>query len=164
MGFGFFLQKGQVTRYDVILGQLLLQDWTVVKVMLTAIATGLAGIYVMRALGWVRFHRKSGSLGGTLVGGLIFGAGFGVLGYCPGTAMGAVGQGSLDALAGVIGILIGCGLYAAVYPKLRDTVLTKGAFGEKTLPELVGLGQTAGAVLAFVIIVAALFALHAAGL
>ena len=32
--FGFLLQKGGVTNYDVILGQLLLTDFTVVKIML----------------------------------------------------------------------------------------------------------------------------------
>ena len=49
--FGFLLQKGGVTRYDVIMGQLLLQDWTVVKVILTAILTGMIGIYLLRIPG-----------------------------------------------------------------------------------------------------------------
>ena len=38
--FGFLLQKGGVTNYNVIIGQLLLTDFTVVKVMLSAIQMG----------------------------------------------------------------------------------------------------------------------------
>ncbi|MFO7976671.1 MAG: YeeE/YedE thiosulfate transporter family protein [Candidatus Hydrogenedentota bacterium] len=135
--FGFLLQRGGVTRYDVILGQLLLKDWTVAKIILTAVITGMLGVYVMRYVGWVKLHKKSGSIGSTVVGGLLFGAGFGLLGYCPGTALGAVGQGSLDALfGGVVGILLGAGIYAGIYPRVRDRVLPYGAFGDTTLPEL----------------------------
>ncbi|MGD8649825.1 MAG: YeeE/YedE thiosulfate transporter family protein, partial [Desulfobacterales bacterium] len=89
--FGFLLQKGGVTRYDVIMGQLLLQDWTVVKVILTAILTGMIGIYLLRIPGLAKLHTWSGSFGSTVIGGLIFGVGFAILGYCPGTLAGAVG-------------------------------------------------------------------------
>src|SRR6056297_2671852 len=88
--FGFFLQKGQVTRYDIIMGQLLLTDFTVVKVILTAILVGMLGIYPMKHFGLIRFHPKAGSVGSTVVGSLLFGIGFALLGYCPGTAVGAV--------------------------------------------------------------------------
>ena len=46
--FGFLLQKGGVTDYDVILGQLLLTDFTVIKVMLSAVITGMLGVYLLR--------------------------------------------------------------------------------------------------------------------
>ncbi|MBD3305380.1 YeeE/YedE family protein [candidate division KSB3 bacterium] len=135
--FGFLLQRGGVTRYDVIIGQLLLQDWTVVKVMLTAVITGTLGIHWLRSLGKVNLHPKPGGWGMSAIGGLIFGVGFGVLGYCPGTLAGAVGQGSLDALfGGVVGMLIGAGLFAAVYPRLREGILSKGTFTKPTLPEV----------------------------
>jgi uncharacterized protein len=136
--FGFLLQKGGVCQYDVIMQQLLLQDFTVVKVILTAILTGMVGIYAMRDAGWIRLHKKSGSLGATFPGPLIFGIGFAMLGYCPGTSVGAVGHGALDALfGGVIGILAGAGLYAAIYPWIKKRVLPFGSFGDKTLIDLV---------------------------
>ena len=135
--FGFLLHKGGVTKYDVIIGQLLLRDFTVVKMMLAAIITGMIGVHVLRSLGLAELHPKSGSLGGTAIGGLIFGVGFAVLGYCPGTVAGAVGNGYLDALVGgLAGILIGAGLFAALYPKLQASVLDKGAFGDVTWPRL----------------------------
>ncbi|MBE0478765.1 YeeE/YedE family protein [Candidatus Aerophobetes bacterium] len=137
IAFGFLLQKGGVTNYNIIIGQLLLIDFTVVKVMLTAVLVGMIGIYGLRSLGLVILHPKPGSLGASVVGGLIFGVGFGLLGYCPGTVAGAVGQGSLDALfGGVVGMLLGTGLFAAMYPMLNRSILQRGSFGTLTLPEL----------------------------
>jgi hypothetical protein len=135
--FGFFLQKGGVANYDVIVGQLLFTDFTVVKIMLTAMLTGMIGVHILRSLGLAELHPKPGSFGMSAIGGLIFGVGFGTLGYCPGTVMGAVGEGSLDALfGGVVGILIGAGLFAALYPRLEKGILSRGDFGTKTFPEI----------------------------
>ena len=137
IAFGFLLQKGGVTKYDVIIGQLLLKDFTVVKVMLSAVIAGMFGVHLLQGLGMANSHVKGGSLGATAVGGLIFGVGFGVLGYCPGTIAGAVGNGFLDALVGgVPGIIIGSGIFAALYPRLQETILNRGDFGELTLPQL----------------------------
>jgi len=140
MAFGFLLQKGGVTKYDVILGQLLLKDFTVVKIMLSAVITSMIGVHLLVSLGLAELHPKSGALGSTAVGGLIFGVGFGLLGYCPGTIAGAVGNGFLDALVGgMAGILIGAGLFAALYPALERTFLHKADFGEVTLPRLLNV-------------------------
>jgi hypothetical protein len=137
IGFGFLLEKGGVTRYDVIIGQLLLKDFTVIKIMLTAVVVGKIGVHFLRGIGVAQLHPKPGSIGSTLIGALIFGAGFGILGYCPGTMVGAVGQGSLDALfGGIPGMLLGAGLFAALYPRLESRILNRGSFGELTLPQL----------------------------
>ena len=138
--FGFLLHKGGATEYDVILGQLLLEDFTVVKIMFSAVITGMIGVHALRSLGLAQLHPKPGSWGASAVGGLVFGVGFAVLGYCPGTVAGAVGRGALDALfAGVPGILLGAGIYAALFPSLKRTVLSWGDFGEATLPGLLRL-------------------------
>ncbi len=135
--FGFLLQKGGATQYDVIIGQLLLEDLTVVKIMLSAVLVGMIGVHLLKSLGMAQLHPKPGSVGSSLLGGLLFGVGFGTLGYCPGTVAGAVAQGSLDAFfGGVVGILIGAGLLAAVYPKLEAGIFKKGDFGDLTLPRL----------------------------
>jgi hypothetical protein len=135
--FGFLLQKGGVTKYDVIIGQLLLKDFTVVKIMLSAAVTGMIGIHLMKSLGWIELDPKPGSWGKNAIGGLIFGLGFALLGYCPGTIAGAIGNGYLDAaVGGLAGILLGSGLLAVAYPKLKDGILQKGYFGTLTLPGL----------------------------
>jgi uncharacterized protein len=134
--FGFFLQKGQVTKYEAIFGQLILIDFTVIKVMLTAILTGMVGVHIMQRTGLVHFNIKPGGWGMNGVGGLIFGVGLAILGYCPGTAAGAAGQGSLDALFGGVGGMIAGGMiFARIYPKIADGILKKGEFGQLTVPE-----------------------------
>ena len=71
--FGFLLQKGGVTKYDVILGQLLLRDFTVLKIMMSAVVVGMPGVFIMRKLGLIEFDIKFGSLGKNVIGGLLFG-------------------------------------------------------------------------------------------
>ena len=135
--FGFLLQKGGATKYDVIINQLLLIDYTVVKIMLSAVIAGMIGLYIMQGLGWIKLRPKAGSWGKNAIGGLIFGAGFALLGYCPGTIAGAIGNGYLDALtAGLVGIIFGSGLLATAYPDLKEGVLKKGYFGNITLPQV----------------------------
>jgi hypothetical protein len=137
IAFGFLLQKGGVTDYDVIIGQLLLTDFTVIKVMLAAVIVGMPGFHTLRHLGYVRSHAAEGSFGSNVIGGLIFGAGFAVLGYCPGTVAGAVGTGALDALfGGVVGILIGSALFVELFPRIRKNFLAWGQFPVVTIPEL----------------------------
>ena len=164
--FGFLLQKGRVCDYDIIMRQLLLQDFTVVKVMLTAMVTGMLGIYAMHGAGWIKLHKKSGSLGTNIPGPLIFGIGFGMLGFCPGTSVGAVAHGALDALVGgIVGIMIGAGLYAAVYPKLKGRILNVGDFGAKTLIDVLPVRNPWAVILPVAaIIVLALITLEKMGL
>ena len=163
--FGFLLQRSGVTEYDVILGQLLLQDFTVIKVMLSAIVTGMIGVHAMRSLGWVRLHPKSGSIGKSIVGSLIFGVAFAVLGYCPGTIVGGVAQGALDALlGGLVGVLLGSWLFAVFYPKLQRPVLLMGDFGEITLPQLLKVNHWVVIVPLSVLILLLLYVVERAGL
>ena len=138
--FGFLLQKGGVTDYNVIEGQLLLTNFTVLKVMLSAVMVGMIGFHLMKHFGYVRSHAAEGSWGSNIIGGLIFGAGFALLGYCPGTVAGAVGTGALDALVGgMLGMLIGAGIFAEAYPKLRATILPRGPFPAVTVPAFLHL-------------------------
>lgn len=138
--FGFLLQKGGMTQYDIIIGQLLLEDFTVMKLMTSAIITTMVGFHLLRSLGFLELRVKPGSWGSSALGGLIFGVGFGLLGYCPGTLIGATGEGSLDALfGGVLGLLAGAGIFAEFYPRLEKGVLKRGDFGEVTIPEVLGI-------------------------
>jgi len=163
--FGFVLQKGGATKYDMILAQLLLTDFTVLKIMLSAVVTGMLGIYLMKSLGWVQLYPKSGSVGMNVIGGLIFGVGFAVLGYCPGTIAGAIGNGFLDALVGgLIGIWLGAGLFAALYPKLRKGILAKGDYGDVTLPRLLKVNDWIVVIPAAVLIILVLYWIESAGL
>jgi hypothetical protein len=163
--FGFLLQKGGVTKYDVILGQLLLEDFTVIKIMLSAVVTGMIGIHLMKSLGWIELNPKAGSWGKNAIGGLIFGLGFALLGYCPGTIAGAIGNGYLDALVGgLAGILLGSGLLAAVSPRLRSGILKKGDFGNLTLPRLLKVNDWTVIIPLSAVLILLLYLMERAGL
>ena len=139
--FGFLLQKGRVIRYDKQIGALLLTDMTIVKFMLTAILVAMVGVYLLVDLGLAKLSLKATILGGNIIGGLIFGFGWAILGYCPGTQMGALGEGRWDALWGIIGMLAGAALFAESYPTLKATVLTWGDFGKITIPQILGVNH-----------------------
>ncbi len=163
--FGFLLQKGGATRYDVIIRQLLLQDFTVVKIMLSAVVTGMIGVHLLKSMKMARLHLKSGSLGQNVIGGLIFGIGFGLLGYCPGTVAGAAGQGALDAIfGGIVGMLIGAGIFAAIFPKLQKRILGIGYFGELSLAQFLKINEWLVIMILCAAIVALLFAMEKSGL
>lgn len=139
--FGFLLQKARVLRYDKQLGALRLIDMTIVKFMLSTVLVAMVGTYVLKDLGLVKLSIKPTLLGGVILGGLTFGIGWGLLGYCPGTAAGALGEGRFDALWGILGMLAGAGLYAEAYPLLKKTVLAWGDLGKITFPQVLGVNH-----------------------
>ena len=139
--FGFFLQKSGVIRYHKQLGALRLKDMTIIKFMLSAILVGMVGIYLLYDFGFVKLSIKPTNLGANSIGGLIFGIGWALLGYCPATSAGALGEGRWDSLWGILGMLIGAGIFAEVYPYLKKTVLTWGTFGKISLPEILGINH-----------------------
>jgi uncharacterized membrane protein YedE/YeeE len=139
--FGFLLQKGRVTRYDKQLAALRLMDMTIVKFMLSTVLVAMVGTYLLKDLGLVKLSIKPTILGGVILGGLIFGMGWGLLGYCPGTSAGALGEGRFDGLWGILGMLGGAALYAEAYPAMEKTVLTWGNYGKITLPQILGINH-----------------------
>ena len=136
--FGVLLQKGRVAKFDVIVGQLRLNDWTVAKVMATAVAVGSVGVHVLVSMGIAELHIKPALLAGVLVGGVLFGAGLALFGYCPGTGVAASGEGHADAKVGVAGMLAGAVLYVLAYPALKPMMAALGDWGQVTWPQLTG--------------------------
>jgi uncharacterized membrane protein YedE/YeeE len=136
LAFGFLLQKGGVGKYHVLVGQLLLQDFTVVKVMLTAIVVGMVGIFALHHFAKVNLHLKPTRIGPNIIGGLIFGAGFALIGYCPGTVAAALGQGNFDGLFAMAGLMLGSYVYALASRRLAGSVETWGDMGKMMLSDL----------------------------
>ncbi len=139
--FGILLQKSEVIRYDKQLGALRLLDFTILKFMLSTIVVAMIGTYFLLDLNMVKLSIKPTSLGGVIPGGIFFGIGWGLLGYCPGTAMGALGEGRLDAFWGILGMLVGAALYAETFPFMERTLLTWGNLGKITLPQILGVNH-----------------------
>jgi uncharacterized membrane protein YedE/YeeE len=132
--FGALLQRGRLTRHEVIIDQLLMRDGHVGTVMSWAIAIGAAGIHALVRRGRAKTRVRPLQVGAVTGGAVSFGAGMALLGYCPGTCVAAAGEGHRDAIAGVAGMLAGAGAYVALEPKLRPLLQAGGNYGKLTLP------------------------------
>lgn len=139
IAFGFLLQKGGVAKYHVLIGVLLLRDFTVIKVMLTAILVGMIGIFALRRAGLVKLHVKPTRYAANTIGGLIFGVGFALAAYCPGTGAAALGQGNLDAIAVMLGLVAGSYVFAQASTWVAGKLNPIGERGELTWPQLLRL-------------------------
>jgi uncharacterized membrane protein YedE/YeeE len=121
-----------------------LQDFTILKVMASAILVGMVGVYFFVDMAIGELSVKPTVLTANILGGLIFGLGWGMLGYCPGTAVGATAEGRWDAFwGGVLGMLVGAGIFSEVYPLLKDSLLKWGDLGKLTIPKVVGVNHWA---------------------
>jgi uncharacterized protein len=140
--FGFLLQKGGVAKYHILVGVLLFQDFTVIKVMASAIVVGMIGLFALDRAGKIEFKLKPTRYGAITIGGLIFGAGFGFSGYCPGTAAAALGQMNWDALFVIAGLVAGSYVFAEASDWLSRTIEKWGDRGKIILPDLLHVRRT----------------------
>ena len=136
--FGFLLQKGGATEYRLLVNQLLFRDFTVLKIIFSAIIVGSIGFHLLVRAGLADPSIKPFRPKPIIIGGLIFGAGFALLGYCPGTLAGAIGAGSIHGLLGAAGMVAGSSAFANLYPKITNFI-EKGNKGGLTIPEMLNL-------------------------
>jgi uncharacterized protein len=134
--FGYFLIQARLNRYDTISGMATLEDYTVAKAIMVALGVGTILVSMEIALGSASFHVKPFIPGSLILGGLIFGAGMAILGYCPGTLVVSLGEGSLDALAGIAGGIVGGVAYYYAAPLLKP--IMGSDLGKLSLHSVVG--------------------------
>lgn len=138
--FGFLLQKGRVSKYEVIVNQLLLKDFTVLKIMLTAVVVGGLGAYTLLDYGYIsNLNVGDTSILKNILGGIIFGIGMAILGFCPGTVVAAAGEGAKDVWWGILGLFAGSAIYAELYPWIKTNIEPVGNMGEVTLATTIGI-------------------------
>ena len=121
VAFGFLLSRAGATTYDYYASLFLFLDLQLLWVIVSAIAVGLTGIMMMKKAGLrtlighaaIDFKGKPYK-DGLVMGSLLFGAGWGFSGSCPGTALAMLGQGKLMAALAVAGMVIGAYLYAVM--------------------------------------------------
>ena len=158
--FGFLLQKGGVAKYHILIGALLLEDFTVMKVMLTAIVVGMVGILTLHHFGLIQLHIKPTRYAANIIGGLLFGVGFALMAYCPGTGAAALGQGNYDAIFGVLGLIAGSYVFAEASGVLERTVNKWGDRGKITLADLLHVRRVPFALVFLPLLVFILIALE----
>lgn len=117
--FGAILQSARLNKYNTISGMARLEDYTVAKAIAVAVGMGAILLSIEIGLGFASFHVKPLLMVGIGFGGLIFGAGMAILGYCPGTLPVSLGEGSMDALVGIIGGICGGIVYTLIQPSIQ---------------------------------------------
>jgi uncharacterized membrane protein YedE/YeeE len=142
--FGFALEKSRVFEPGVIVGQMQLRNFIMLKVFLTAVATGAIVLAMLNGYGIVKLAPKATLYGADIVGGLILGMGIALAGACPGTVMAQIGAGYRDAIVTLIGGIAGAVAYSYAEPTLSKTMLGASS-GKLVLDAMLGIPYWAGA-------------------
>ena len=140
---GALIQRVGASSPALIVRNLRLENLSIIKFMATTIGVGAVGVYLLGALG-VPMHLdvKPTYVVGVLAGGLIFGVGFAVGGYCPGTCVVGAGEGRRDALWAILGGVAGALAFTLAYGALADPLVKPLSYGKLTLATLLHLPAT----------------------
>jgi hypothetical protein len=143
IGFGFVLERAGFASARKLTAVFYFYDMAVLKVMFTAIVTALAGLFLLSAAGWLDLSElwvTPTNAVAQIAGGLLFGAGFVVGGFCPGTSVAGIATGRIDALVFASGLVTGLLAYAHFLPGL-DVWIRDHGHGALTLPDVTGVGM-----------------------
>ena len=123
--FGFGLALSEMAKPEVVLDFLQLEDLGLVFVMGgAAVVSGLSFLVATRYLdrapvtGTAYGRRLKDLDRNVVVGGAVFGVGWGISGICPGAAYASLGIGNHPILWGITGMFLGA--YAQGYWRSRD--------------------------------------------
>ena len=158
--FGFALEKSRVFEPGIIVGQMQMRNFIMLKVFLTAVATGAVVLAFLNGFGYVKLQPKAALYAADIVGGLLLGVGIALAGACPGTTLAQIGAGYRDALFTLLGSLAGAVVYSYAEPTLSKTFLGQGG-GKIIFTDLIGIPYWIGALVVAAVIVVILAAMEA---
>ena len=118
LAFGFFLERAGFGSSRKLASVFYFKDMTVIKVMFTAVLTAMIGLFSLKALGLIRLDQVyllETNYVPQIAGGLIFGIGFVIGGWCPGTAAAGITSGKIDALVFILGAVAGSAFFNEVF-------------------------------------------------
>ena len=133
--FGFVLSRSGAADYDMIQGMFLFERFQLYGIIGSAVVLLTPALWLLRRHGRsldgrpLEFERKPFNRG-TVVGGVLFGAGWSVAGMCPGPIFVNIGEGKVYAVAALAGALIGAGSFGGCYRFIRQR------FGLPVIPGL----------------------------
>jgi hypothetical protein len=136
---GALIQRVGASSPRMILASLRLQDLTIIKFMATTIAVGAVLVYLLSLWMPMHFDIKPTYVVGVGIGGLIFGAGFALAGYCPGTCVVGVSEGRRDALVALLGGVVGALVFTLVYTTIESWLIKPLNFGKITIADALHL-------------------------
>ncbi len=162
VGFGFTLERAGFGDARNLVSIFYFKDMRVLRVMFTAIITAMLGLVILSLVGLfdysviTKYYLLDTYLWPQLVGGIVFGLGFVIGGYCPGTGVVAVASGKYDAILFLLGLTGGILIFAIGWPIWGDFYKSSD-LGKLTLWELVGISKGLMAVLLFLMALAAFY-------
>jgi hypothetical protein len=136
--FGVALEKSRVFEPGIILGQMQLRNFLMLKIFLTAVATGLVVLAVLNGFGFTKLYPKATLYGADIIGGALLGAGIALAGACPGTVAAQIGAGYRDSWFTLAGGLLGAVVFTYAEPTLKPVLLSGGP-GKLTLAGITGV-------------------------
>jgi hypothetical protein len=142
--FGYVLENAGFGSPRKLSAQFRLNDWSVFKVMFTAVIVAAVGLWLSRAFGWIgadSYYVATPFYWAMALGGLLIGAGFALAGYCPGTSAVGLAGGRLDALVFMLGMVLGTALFAAVFGSLEGLYYAAEGPEGQTLMHLLGVPE-----------------------
>ena len=135
--FGFALEKSRVFEPGIIVGQMQLKSFIMLKIFLAAVITGLVALAILNGVFGVKLQLKPLLFKADIIGGLILGVGIAIAGACPGTSLAQLGAGYRDAWFTILGGIAGAMTYGYFDAPITAFFAEKG---EKLgLDKLVGL-------------------------
>ncbi len=157
--FGIALEKSRVFEPGMIVGQMQLRNFIMLKMFLTAVATGAVVLGLLNGFGFIKLQPKAALYAADVIGGGMLGVGIALAGACPGPTLAQIGVGYRDAWFTLAGALAGAVAYAYAQPWLSTTPLASGA-GKIIFTDLLGVPYWMGALVLAVVLVLALGALE----
>lgn len=136
---GVLIQRVRASSPTMIAQNLRLENLVVIKFMAMTIAVGMILVYLLNLFTPVHLDIKPTYVVGVLLGGLVFGVGFGLGGYCPGTCVVGAGEGRRDALWSIGGGVLGALVFTLVFDRLISPLVRLADYGKITLADVLHL-------------------------
>ena len=152
---GVLLQRVGASSPGKILAALRLEDLTIIKFMATTIAVGTVVTYLMNLGMPMHLDIKPTYVVGVAVGGLIFGAGFAIGGYCTGTCVVGIAEGRKDGWVALLGGVFGALAFTLVYTLIEAPLIKPMSYGKITWADVLHVPTIVAAVMLGVILLAA---------
>ncbi len=141
--FGVALERAGFGSSRKLTGVFYFEDMAVIKVMFSALITAMLGLAYFQAAGLIgpdELYFMPTVYGAQILGGLIFGVGFVMGGWCPGTAAVGVASGKLDALVFLGGGVLGSIIFNELFPLIQP-LYTWGNQGVVFIYQTLGLSM-----------------------
>jgi uncharacterized protein len=141
--FGFVLERAGFGNVRKLTAIFYLRDFSVLKVMFTAIVICMLGLLYFSVFGWIdlsRVYVLPTYIWPQIAGGLVLGIGFVMGGYCPTTSIVATVSGKLDGLIFIVGMMFGSFIFAEIFPFL-ESFYNAGNMGAVSVSDVLKLNS-----------------------